>query len=143
LLRGTLAILIGVSIVTILVAYGGVGINLLLAIHRDEVPHESVLLYAIMVSYFLGAGLLLLIAALLTIAEFADWKIRSQRGLIYTTFFVLLALACTHLVVSLGAVSVSDQEAKDLFVDGAIPYSVLTILMVGLFLVLHRTRRAS
>jgi heme/copper-type cytochrome/quinol oxidase subunit 4 len=137
-----LGILIGISIVTILVAYGGVGVNLLLAVYRDEVPHESLLLYRIVVWYFLGVVLLLLIAGVLTLAEFVDWKIKNKKGLIYTTLSLLLVLVIVHLAMFLGVGGVSDQEVKSLFVDGAVPYAVLTIVVVGLFIVLHRIRRA-
>ncbi|HKW36899.1 MAG TPA: hypothetical protein VJO54_03735 [Burkholderiales bacterium] len=138
MLRNTLGILIGISIVTILVAYGGVGVNLLFAVYRDQVPHESLLLYRIVVWYFLGVVLLLLIAGVLTLAEFANWKIRNQISLIYTTLSLLLVLVIVHLAIFLGVGGVSDQEVKNLFVDGAAPYAVLTIVVVGLVILLHR-----
>jgi len=142
LLRSTLGILIGISTVTILVAYGGVGVNLLLAVYRGEVPHESLLFYRVVVGYFLGVVLLLLVAGVLTLAEFVDWKIRNQKGLICTTISLLLVLGIVHLAMFLGVGRISDQEVKSLFVDGAVPYAVLIIIVVGLFVVLHRLRRA-
>jgi len=139
-LRNALGILIGISIVTILTAYGGVGVNLLLALLREEVPHESVLWYAILVLYYLGVAILLLLAAVFTLAEFSNWKIKNQRVFAYTTFSLLLALAIVHLAVFFGGVS--DQEVKNLFVDESVPYAVLTFVLVGLFFMLRRVTRA-
>ena len=141
--RNALGVLIGISIVMITTAYGGVGINLLLAVHRDEVPHGSAFLYVIMVWYFLGVAFLLLMAAAFTLAEFTSWKIKNQSGLIYATFILLLALVIVHLAAFLGITSISDQEVKNLFIDGGAPYAVLSIVVVGLFFVLRRIGRAS
>lgn len=141
--RNALGILIGICIVTILLAYGGVGINLLMAVRHDEVPHESRFLYAITVWYFLGVSFLLLMAALFTLAEFSSWKIKNQSILIYVTFSLLLVLAVFHLAAFLGIGSVGDQEVKDLFVDGAAPYAALSIVIVGVFFVLRRIGRTS
>jgi hypothetical protein len=143
LFRNVLGILIGISLVTIVVAYGGVGINLLLAVHRNEVPPESAFLYAIAVWYFLGVAFLLLMAAVFTLAEFSNWKIKNQGGLIYATFVLLLALAIVHLAAFFGITIVSDQEVKNLFIDGAAPYAMLSVVVVGLFFVLRRIGRAS
>jgi 4-amino-4-deoxy-L-arabinose transferase-like glycosyltransferase len=143
MLRNALGVLIGIAIVTILTAYGGVGVNLLLAIRRSEVPHDSVLLYLILICYFLGVALLLLMAALFTLAEFRDWKIKHQKVLIYPTLVLLLVLAVIHLAVFFGIGSVGDQEAKNLFVDGAAPYAVLILVAVGLFVLLHRNARVA
>src|SRR5262249_50617680 len=98
LVRALLGILIGIAIVTIIVAYGGVGINLLMALHRDEVPHGSALLYKIVVCYFLGVVFLLLVTGVYTIAEFGNWKIKNQRTLLYATLGLLLLLVVFHMV---------------------------------------------
>jgi len=135
--------LIGIAIVTITTAYGGVGINLLLAVHRDEMPHNSAFLYAITAWYFLGVAFLLLVAAVFTVAEFSNWKIKNQSGLIYATFVLLLALVIVHLAAFFGITSISDQEVKKFFIDGGAPYAVLSIVVVGLFFVLRRIGRAS
>lgn len=141
MLRSSLAILIGISIVTIMVAYGGVGVNLLLVVYRDEVPHESLLLYTVVIGYFLIVTLLLVIAGVLTLAEFVDWKIKNQKGLLYTTLSLLLVLAIVHLAMFVGVGGISDQEVKTLFMDGAVPYATLIIVVVGLLILLHRIRR--
>jgi hypothetical protein len=143
LLRNGLGVLIGIAIVTIITAFGGVGVNLLLAVHRDEVPHDSTFLYAITVWYFLGVAFLLLMVAVLTLAEFSNWKIKNQRGLIYATFVLLLVLVTVHLAAFFGITSISDQEVKNLFIEGGAPYAVLSIVVVGLFFVLRRIGRAS
>lgn len=80
ILRNALGILIGIAIVTILVAYGGVGTNLLIAVHRNQVPHESIILYTILVWYFLGVTLLLLMAGVLTVAELKGWKNKESKN---------------------------------------------------------------
>ena len=141
--RNALGVLIGIAIVTITTAYGGVGINLLLAVHRDEMPHNSAFLYAITAWYFLGVAFLLLVAAVFTVAEFSNWKIKNQSGLIYATFVLLLALVIVHLAAFFGITSISDQEVKKFFIDGGAPYAVLSIVVVGLFFVLRRIGRAS
>ena len=141
--RNALGVLIGIAIVTITTAYGGVGINLLLAVHRDEMPHNSAFSYAITAWYFLGVAFLLLVAAVFTLAEFSNWKIKNQSGLIYATFVLLLALVIVHLVAFFGITSISDQEVKKLFIDGGAPYAVLSIVVVGLFFVIRRIGRAA
>jgi hypothetical protein len=132
--------LIGIAIVTILTAYGGVGVNLLLAVYHNEVPRESVALYTIVVLYFLGVAFLLLMAAVFTLAEFSNWTIKHHRVLGHTTFSLLLALAIVHTVAFFS--SVSDQEVKKLFVDESMPYALLTFVLVGLFLILRRLARS-
>ena len=124
-----------------MVAYGGVGVNLLLVVYRDEVPHESLLLYTVVIGYFLIVTLLLVIAGVLTLAEFVDWKIKNQKGLLYTTLSLLLVLAIVHLAMFVGVGGISDQEVKTLFMDGAVPYATLIIVVVGLLILLHRIRR--
>jgi heme/copper-type cytochrome/quinol oxidase subunit 4 len=81
--------------------------------------------------------------AVLTLAEFSNWKIKNQRGLIYATFVLLLVLVTVHLAAFFGITSISDQEVKNLFIEGGAPYAVLSIVVVGLFFVLRRIGRAS
>ena len=138
MLRPTLGILIGFLVVTLVPSYGGIGVNLLLAVVRGEVPRQSVYVYLAIAGYAVVVTSLLVALGLLTLAEFANWKLRERGQLIQTVWWLLFLLALVHLFAISTKGTLGDSEAKNLFIDGSLFEAVLTMTAVGLFVGLGR-----
>lgn len=126
-LRGALGLLLGLGVVASLPTYAGLSISFFRMLARGEVPIEYRGLYVAMALYCLAVGIFLILLSVLTFAQFATWRIVTNRVLSYGLPLLLATLAIVHFA-ALGVVG--DVEERSLFIASSIPYAVLLITIV-------------
>jgi len=136
LMRGLMAIISGLLIVTCLVAYGGIGINIIF-FAADRGISLGNMSYRVLGIYSLAMTLVLTSLAFLLIAEFNKWKLRQSRSLFYVVVTSIFLLISAHFLAYLNMTRVADVEIREWFIDGAIYYPLAVFAALMLFTVVR------
>lgn len=138
MLRGMLGVLSGFILANSLPTYGGVGVNLLLFAVDRHTPEQNVFLYSVFGVFALVMTVLLSCLAFLLLAEFIQKKFHFTQILHVVIVPSVLTFSLLHIAVSLGLVKIQDIEFRDLLIDSSLPYPVLTLASLALFVLVHR-----
>lgn len=131
ILRGLLAVLIGVILVFGIPAYGGVGINLVF--FGADIGTSNDWTYRAIGLYALGMAVLLIVLAILVFVDFLRSHFSIGARVRVLVAALVACLAILHLAASAGLIPVSNPEAKNLLVDSSVSYALASLVAIVLF----------
>jgi hypothetical protein len=127
MLRGLIAIAVGLLLVEALTAYGGIGVNLLFFFDSLGMPQQESLWYNIVGIYSITMTILLACLAFLLLTEFTEWKLKFSRELLLVVAPSLCVLALMHVSAYMNIVKIQGPEIIEQFINGFIYYALSTL----------------